>query len=460
MRANALILAAILVALPAAPARAAEAVSNEIVVQLQPGTNVLAFVLAFGLQVVDSSAFAPVYRMRVPLGQDVVALLGLLRLSPVVVAADPNLISRSASADDPPNDSSGYVDPGPDPGQPSGNSSGYVEPAPDPAEPQQNSAGYVEPTEDPDQTQNSSGWRDYDNQLTSTFDPAGGPSAYQGQSGVGQVHYYRSSSAANGSGVMVAILDTGISRRPAAIRDRVLAGWNYLNDTSNADDAPAGIDYDRDGKADEAAGHGTMIGSIVLRFAPGAWLLPVKVGNSDGYGTLWAATEGIRYAAAKGARVLNLSFGFGTNSGTLNQALKEARSKGAVLVASAGNGNTRNPQYPAASPDVLSIAAVAGDDTKAQFSNYGGSVDAAAPGVDVVGTFWDGSYTAWSGTSFAAPFVAAQAAVIRSRAPRLTADDVRNRILGTARPIDNANPDYVKQLGRGVVDFDASLAGL
>src|SRR5262249_53018753 len=147
----------------------------------------------------------------------------------------------------------------------------------------------------------------YQDQLTSTFDGSGGPKAYQGQTGVAQVNFNGAAQLADGSGVTVAILDTGISLRSTLVAPQVLPGKNSLDGNTNTDDAPPGLDYNGNGVVDEAAGHGTMIAGIVLRFAPKAQLLPVKVLNSDGYGTLWAATEGIRYAVAQRARVLNLS---------------------------------------------------------------------------------------------------------------------------------------------------------
>src|SRR5439155_25877103 len=100
----------------------------------------------------------------------------------------------------------------------------------------------------------------------------------------------------------VAILDTGISTRNPALGAQVEKGWNYLNNHSNPDDVPAGIDSDQDGVPDEAASHGTFVAGIVFRFAPRANLMPIKVLDSDGHGTLWAAVEGVRGAVARGAK--------------------------------------------------------------------------------------------------------------------------------------------------------------
>jgi subtilisin family serine protease len=399
----------------APPGRADDFVPGEVIIQVLPGLNVPLLARLLGLRVLEQSAFAPVYRLGIPLGGSVDQVVALLQSTPGVVAADPNLISGALQYYPPPSSSGQTTKPG--------------------------------------QTQY---------QLISTFDGNKNASAYSGQTGVRQVNYGAVAQQFDGAGVTVAILDTGISLRHAALAAQVTAGWNLLRNSGDTDDVPRQIDSDGNGQLDQAAGHGTMLAGIVALFAPKASLMPVTVLDSDGHGTLWAATEGVRYGFKRGARVLNVSFGFSQNAGTLTEAINEASQAGAVVVTSAGNANSSAPQYPAGHPKALTVAALNADNTKASFSNYGAAIDVDAPGVDVVSTFWDGTYASWSGTSFSAPFVAAEVALLLQRSPQLTADYAKQAVLRGSRCVDAWNPNYVNQLGKngaGLIDFDLALGG-
>jgi subtilisin family serine protease len=128
---------------------------------------------------------------------------------------------------------------------------------------------------------------------------------------------------------------------------------------------------------------------------------------------------GIQYALAVGAKIINCSFGNTDNSSVLRDAIAEAGTKDALIVASAGNDGANadsKPVYPAAYPDsnVLSVAATDDHDRLASFSNYGATtVDLAAPGDHVGSTYLKSDYVYMSGTSMAAPYVAAAAAMLR-----------------------------------------------
>ncbi|HEU4751659.1 MAG TPA: S8 family serine peptidase, partial [Armatimonadota bacterium] len=299
-----------------------------------------------------------------------------------------------------------------------------------------------------------------DVQWTTAFDGGGGEAVYATQEAIGQVNFNRAGTLGDGSGVIVAVLDTGISLRHPALAGKVLPGWNFLDNNGNTDDAPAGVDTDGNGTLDEAAGHGTMVAGLVSRFAPGARLLPVKVMNSDGQGTLWAAAQGIEYAVSRGARIINLSLGTSVNSGILARALQDAYAKGVLIVTTAGNGNTDRSQFPAHFSFTLSVTSLSADNTKAPFANWGSDVDLCAPGVDVVSTFWDGKYAAWSGTSFSAAMVSGEAALVLSRRPELRVDRLARLLIDTSKSVDDVNPEFRGKLGsssHGLIDFDAAM---
>jgi subtilisin family serine protease len=151
-----------------------------------------------------------------------------------------------------------------------------------------------------------------------------------------------------------------------------------------------------------------------------------------------------------------MSFGLSSPSVSLQNALNYATSKNVVLVASAGNENTNAPQYPAAYPNVIAVAATDLTDGKAAFSNYGPNVFASAPGVNIVAPYPSNHYAVVSGTSFAAPSVAALAALILDKKTN-SASAVKDYIVRGAIKIDTQNPAYVNQLGVGRISLFKSI---
>jgi subtilisin family serine protease len=300
-------------------------------------------------------------------------------------------------------------------------------------------------------------------QLTASFDAYGRPAVSPGWGLLPQVNYHEAAELADGTGIIVAVLDTGMSPRHQALAARTLPGWNFIDGTPNTDDVPDFKDNNKNGTFDEAAGHGTMVAGLVTQFAPGASLMPVKVLDSDGDGNLWTMIQGIRYSVEHGARVVICTFGFPAESRLLDQAIRYAERNDVVVVASAGNNNTSERQYPGGNAKVLTVAALDSRNRKAPFSNFGTWIDVCAPGVDISSIFWDGSFKSWSGTSFAAPMVGAEAALIIERVPTLSAQSVRQQITKTSHSVDKFNPRYKNLLGKrnaGLIDFDAALTSL
>jgi hypothetical protein len=145
----------------------------------------------------------------------------------------------------------------------------------------------------------------------------------------------------------------------------------------------------------------------IAGIAPNARILPVKVLGSNGVGTHAWAAKGIIYAASMGARVIYLGFAGGGNSQILSSAVTYALSKGAIVVAPAGNdnGGTVN-NYPASYPGVISVSAVTNAGTIAPISTRSTFISLAAPGVSILSTARNNLYQATTGTSLAAAHVA------------------------------------------------------
>jgi hypothetical protein len=173
----------------------------------------------------------------------------------------------------------------------------------------------------------------------------------------------------------------------------------------------------------------------------------------------------IKYAADHGARVINLSFGSPKKSALLRDAIRYARQNGAVLVAAMGNENEdtdEKPQYPADMNGVMGVAAIDAESRKASFSNFGTGVCVDALGVQLASTYpsadgTSGDYAIWSGTSFAAPLTAAEAAIILAQEQR---ENARSIIEATAIEIDQLNPAFTGKLGRGRINPLRALESL
>jgi subtilisin family serine protease len=287
-------------------------------------------------------------------------------------------------------------------------------------------------------------------QLHFAFDAGNKPGAYIDQNAYRQVHLGSAHSFSTGAGVRVAILDTGVLARHPALIGHLMPGYNALSPRDAPDDVP-------DGATNAAVGHGTMIAGLVARIAPGAKIVPIRVLNADGIGTIFSVVAGLHYAVTHGVRVVNMSFGATQPSDALENAVQEANRAGVVVVAAAGNNDNSAPYYPAALGNVLTVAGVEWNDVKSVYSNYGDYVGVVAPGSGIRSAYWTGGYANWSGTSFAAPFVTATATLVCALNPQYQPSQVIEQVLRSAHPVDRANPLYREQLGAGLLDVEGAV---
>src|SRR5579885_1828538 len=245
------------------------------------------------------------------------------------------------------------------------------------------------------------------------------------------------------SSVVIAIVDSGVSAVPD-LAAKLLPGADLI-----------------DGGTDTSDGlnHGTALAGIAgaitnnsIGVAGLAWLnriLPVKVYTNSGTTTCSAIASGITWAADHGARVINMSFS-GTSPCTGEQsAIDYAWSKGAVLVAAAGNNSSSAPEYPAAYSNVLGVTATLQDDSIDSFSDYGSWVKLSAPGCNLYTTYNSGSYAGACGTSAAAPVVAGVAGLVMAANPALSNAQVASLIEQNAD--DLGAPGFDNYFGWGRV---------
>ncbi len=263
-----------------------------------------------------------------------------------------------------------------------------------------------------------------------------------------------------GNGVKVAILDTGINLNHPDLASKVILQKSFISNT-----------------VEDGSGHGTHVAGIIAAdtnnaagvagTCPGCKLLIGKVLDDKGSGTTSNATAGITWAADNGAKVINMSLGT-TDPSTASlyaQAVNYALSKGAVVVAAAGNDGTSQLNWPAAASGVISVGATTNKDQKASFSNYGSYVQIAAPGDNILSTGPDHTfdmipngydfsspYMYLSGTSMATPYVSGVAALIASTSFGTSPQAIANRLYSTADKITGTGSYWIH--GR----VDAALA--
>lgn len=291
----------------------------------------------------------------------------------------------------------------------------------------------------------------------------------------------------------IAVLDTGVRFDHPDLAGRFTAGFDFVSDSWNGGDGN-GLDSDPTDPILAQGTHGTHVsGTIVAARGNGIGIagaigsgkvLPLRVLGVLG-GTDYDISQAILYAArlpnvsgtlpAQRAEVINMSLGGPYPSATLDAAVQQAIAAGVVVVAAAGNANSKTKMYPAGIDGVIAVGATDRLDERAFYSSFGPHLSLAAPGgdpwVDADGDgFTDGvlstvvdpyvgpTYARKSGTSMAAPHVAAAAFLLRAARPELSPFLVRSQLCASARDLGAPGPD--KFHGYGLLDADAALKDL
>jgi serine protease len=284
--------------------------------------------------------------------------------------------------------------------------------------------------------------------------------------------------------VVVGIVDTGIDYTHEDLSANIFINYNETGmDEEGNDKSSNGIDDDGNGFIDDWRGwdfvssesadgdndpmpghiHGTHVGGTVgavvdneigiagiCRYVK---LMPVKVGSDDPQSlSVSRGYDGILYAAAMGADVINCSWGSYSPSTAEKEIIDLATSLGSVIVAAAGNEGQNSEQYPASFGGVMSVAALDIDDERAYFSNYHRTVDVSAPGYEIYATVPGNWYNYLNGTSMASPIAAGVAALVIQKHPEYTPLQVIEHVKQSCDDIYTINEGFEGLLGSGRVN--------
>jgi subtilisin family serine protease len=262
--------------------------------------------------------------------------------------------------------------------------------------------------------------------------------------------------------VKIAVIDTGVD-----LNHHEFGEANFDSLSFNSNEVMVGLDHVMDD-----GGHGTNVVGVISAnnrdgigvsgVAPKLTIMVIKANKvpANIYSTVRVA-RGIRYAVENGAHIINLSMASATFDQGIADAIEYASSKDVLVVAAAGNNKSGTPYFPASLENVIAVSSIDDQKSFSTFSNYGSHIDIAAAGTRITMTRYSSHdptlnpYSTLNGTSLAAPQVAAALGLIKTVNPQMTAQEIKNKLLATAK--DAGEPGFDNYFGHGIMDVPAAL---
>ncbi len=250
-----------------------------------------------------------------------------------------------------------------------------------------------------------------------------------------------------GTGVTIAILDSGVDGTHPDLQGKLVAGWNFYDGNGNTADV-----YGHGTKVAGAAAAASNNGAGVTGVAWNAKIMPIRISDTAGYAFFSTIAEGIYWAADNGAKVVNVSYAV-HGSTSVQSAGKYLQGKGGLLINSAGNSGAVDNSL--ANSAMITVAATDTTDLKTSWSSFGNYVDVSAPGQGIWTTTRGGGYGAVNGTSFSSPITAGVVAMMMSANPNLKPSELENILKITAVDLGAAGTD--QSFGAGRINAAAAV---
>ncbi|MGB0716704.1 MAG: S8 family serine peptidase, partial [Phycisphaerae bacterium] len=251
--------------------------------------------------------------------------------------------------------------------------------------------------------------------------------------------------------IIIGIVDSGVDRDHPDLREKILEGYNIVDENDDFDDEL--------GHGTQTAGVAAAAGDNGLGVAGVAWDSPIvvaRVTDSSGSATSRNIAGGILWAASRNARVINVSFAPLWSNSIVEVASQKAFGYGSMVVISSGNGGLERDAE--GYEEAIFVTATNSDDEVTSFSDHGEFVDVAAPGEALLTTAMQGQYEVVSGTSFAAPMVSGVLALCWSTNPSLRPQSIRNSLLASSLDAGETGKDIL--YGNGLLAADMAISAI
>ncbi|MBM7698227.1 S8 family peptidase [Kurthia huakuii] len=245
-----------------------------------------------------------------------------------------------------------------------------------------------------------------------------------------------------GKGVRVAVIDTGVNKN-SKLLSNVKERYSFTTDNPYTKHINEGDVLDR-----VEAGHGTGVAGVIgakplmknedfsiFSVAPKVTIASYKYKDGTEDGDVKELTEAITQAIDDGADIISISSGLQSDIPSLHRAIKRAVAQNIVVVASAGNNNTKNVTYPARYDEVIAVTSISSKNKRSTFANYGKGIDFVAPGENIPTIAVNGELYEASGTSFATPFITGMLALLKQQYPYSTPQQLKEKLIASSKDL-------------------------